>query len=330
MDAVNAVAHQLMIILGIIMFIFGLIGNILNIYVFLSWCRLKKKSRRRSRNARSSNSSLYLLTSSISNLIIIIFPFLTRIIFDGFQYSLNQRNGFILCKLRYYVLHTFDLTSLTCICMATFDRYLISSRQVRLRHMSTVRKRTKQVILFVITLNILHSIPIGFFFDVSNQGRCTILSRKFLYYYLWTFQICFHSLIPILFLTIFGVLTYRQLKKIKRTKRKGVLGSDKRLSRMLLLMSAAIVLSSIPYCIEHVYNVLIRKDPFKQPSYIYLYHVITSILFYTNPVTSFYIFFISTPNFRKQVRKLFFCTSSDCNYDTESFTMITTLHNSHE
>ncbi|CAM4769234.1 unnamed protein product [Rotaria magnacalcarata] len=287
MDAVNVVAHRLMIVLGIIMFIFGLIGNFLNIYVFLSWSRLKKNSRRKSHNARSSNSSLYLLTSSISNLIIIIFPFLTRIIFDGFQYSLNHRNGFILCKLRYYVLHTFDLTSLTCICMATFDRYLISSRQVRLRHMSTHSNR--------------------------------ILFRRFK-----------SSFIPILFLTIFGVLTYRQLKKIKRTKRRGVFSSDKRLSRMLLLMSAAIVLSSIPYCIEHIYNVLIRKDPFNQPSHLYLYHVITSLLFYTNPVTSFYIFFISTPNFRKQVRKLFFCIGSDCNYDTESFTMITTIHNSHE
>ncbi|CAF3442707.1 unnamed protein product, partial [Rotaria sp. Silwood2] len=122
-------------------------------------------------------------------------------------------NDFILCKFRYYILHTFDLTSLTCICMATFDRYLISSRKVRLRHMSTVRKRTKQVILFVIILNSIHSIPIGFYFDVSHKNLCMIESKTFLYYYLWTFQILLHSIIPILFLTIFGTLTYRQLKK---------------------------------------------------------------------------------------------------------------------
>ncbi|CAF2618578.1 unnamed protein product [Rotaria sp. Silwood2] len=207
--------------------------------------------------------------------------------------------------------------------MATFDRYLISSRKVRLRHMSTVRKRTKQVILFVIILNSIHSIPIGFYFDVSHKNLCMIESKTFLYYYLWTFQILLHSIIPILFLTIFGTLTYRQLKKIKRTKRKGILSSDKRLSRMLLLMSVAIVLSSIPYCIEHIYYMMIPNAHSKQTSFTFLYHVITSILFYVNPVTSFYIFFISTPNFRRQVRRLIFWKRPIYHYDNEAFTMIT-------
>ncbi|CAF1314267.1 unnamed protein product [Rotaria sp. Silwood1] len=323
MDKIDIFSHRLMIIIGIIMFIFGLIGNILNIYVFSTWSRLKKRSKRKSNNIRSSNSSLYLLTSSLSNLIIIIYPFLTRIIFDGFQYSIEPQHEFILCKFRYYILHTFDLISLTCICMAIFDRYLISSRKVRLRHMSTVRKRTKQVILFVFILNSIHCIPIGFYFDVSNKNLCRIVSRKFLYYYLWIFQIILHSIIPILFLTIFGTLTYRQLKKIKRTKRKGILSSDKRLSRMLLLMSVAIVLSSIPYCIEHIYYIIIPNARSNQTSFTYLYHVITSILFYVNPVTSFYIFFISTPNFRRQVRKLMFWKRPIYHYDHETFTMIT-------
>ncbi|CAF3117126.1 unnamed protein product, partial [Rotaria sp. Silwood2] len=84
MDKISAFSHQLMIVIGIMMFIFGLIGNILNIYVFSTWSRLKRRSKRKPNNVRSSNSSLYLLTSSISNLIIIIYPFLTRIIFDGF------------------------------------------------------------------------------------------------------------------------------------------------------------------------------------------------------------------------------------------------------
>lgn len=306
------------------MFVFGLIGNTLNIYVFLTWSRLKKHSKAKSHHKRSSNSSLYLLISSISNLIIIIYPFLTRIIFDGFQYPITKHNVLLFCKFRYYILHTFDLISLTCICMATFDRYLISSRKVRLRHMSTARKRTKQVILCIVILNSIHSIPIPFFINVSIENRCTISSTTFLYYYLWTFQIFLHSIIPILFLTIFGTLTYRQLKKIKTSKRRGTLHCDKRLSRMLLLMSFAIVLSSIPYCIEHIYNVMIRKTRFTPSSFVYLYHVITSILFYTNPVTSFYIFFISTPNFRKEIKKICVRQRPNCQFENDSFTMITT------
>jgi hypothetical protein len=186
--------------------------------------------------------------------------------------------------------------------MATFDRYLITSRKVRLRHLSTGKKRTKQIILFVIILFGIHSIPNGVFFDLSNESRCLIISKNYLYYHLWMFQIILHSIIPIIFLTIFGILTFKQLRKLQHTKRNGLLSSDKQLSRMLLLMSIAIVLSSIPYCIEHIYYVMISND--QSSSFIYLFHVITSILFYTNPATSFYIFYISAPNFRKQVKKL--------------------------
>jgi len=188
--------------------------------------------------------------------------------------------------------------------MATFDLYLITSRNVNLRQLTTKRKQTKQIILFLIILFLIHSIPNVFYFDVSNSGRCFIISKVYLYYYLWIFQIFLHSIIPIICLTIFGTLTFIQLKNIKQNKSRNI---DKQISRMLLLMSLAIILSSIPYCIEHVYYVIISNDRLNQTSFIFLYHIITSILFYTNPVTSFYIFYISTPNFRKQVKKIIFC-----------------------
>ena len=73
-----------------------------------------------------------------------------------------------------------------------------------------------------------------------------ILSPIYLYYYLCIIQICFHGLIPIIFLSIFGILTFHQLKKIERRHRHrhhrhGGVSSEKQLSRMLLLMSMAII-----------------------------------------------------------------------------------------
>ncbi|CAF2650286.1 unnamed protein product [Rotaria sp. Silwood2] len=295
-----------MIFVGLLMYIFGSIGNILNICVFTKWCRSKKRSKY-SRCYSKSNSSLYLLGSSISNLIVIIYPLLTRILLDGYEYHIKESNVFLLCKLRYYILHTFDLTSLTCICLATFDRYLISSREVRLRRLITTRKRTKSIILFVLFLFGLHSIPILKYNGVSKTGYCTILSTFYLYYYLYIFQIFLHGVIPIIFLSIFGLLTLKQLRIIsKRKNRYGIMNSDKQLSRMLLLLSLAIILSSIPYCIEQCYYVLFNENDRTQTSYFFLYHVTSSILFYTNPVSSFYIYYISTRNFRIQVHQILF------------------------
>ncbi|CAF4953144.1 unnamed protein product [Rotaria sp. Silwood1] len=295
-----------MIFVGLIMYIFGSIGNILNICVFTKWCRPNKRSKY-SGCCYKSNSSLYLLASSISNLIVIIYPLLTRILLDGYQYHIKESNGFLLCKLRYYILHTFDLISLTCICLATFDRYLISSREVRLRRLIPTTKQTKSIILFVFLLFGLHSIPLIIYNGVSKAGYCIILSTYYLYYYLYAFQIFLHGVIPIIFLSTFGLLTLKQLRIIsKRKNRYGMMNSDKQLSRMLLLLSLAIILSSIPYCIEQCYYVLFKENDRKQTSFLFLYHVTSSILFYTNPVYSFYIYYISTRNFRIQVHQIIF------------------------
>ena len=201
--------------------------------------------------------------------------------------------------------------------MATFDRYLVSSRKVRLRKLSTRRQQTKLIILFMVILIGLHSIPLMIFFDVSPTGKCTILSTNYLYYYLCAIQIFLHGIIPIIFLSIFGLKTFKQLKRIQtrscshhhhyyRKRQRGI-SSDKQLSRMLLLMSLAIILSSIPYCIEQSLNVIFIRDDRLNSSYFFFFHVISHILYYTNPVTSFYIYYISTPNFRIQVKRIIFC-----------------------
>jgi hypothetical protein len=295
MDLIDDISPKLLIIVGIIIFIFGLIGNILNIYVFPLWSYPRRAFNSNNVN-RTSNSPLYLLISSILNLMIIIYPLVTRILFDGFQYRIPQDNVFILRKFQYYTLHTFDIISLTCICMAIFDRYLTSSRNVRLRQMSSTRQQTYLIILFIICLNAFH---------VSNTNECIVDSRIYLYYYLFVFQIFFHGIIPVSFLTIFGILTIKQLKLIGGVNHR--LKIDKQMSRMLLLMSIGIILSSIPYSIEQFYYVIISHNNESQSPLIFLLHIISSILFYTNPGYCFVIFYISTPNFRLQVQKLLVC-----------------------
>ncbi|UJR34268.1 hypothetical protein I4U23_021672 [Adineta vaga] len=304
MEETDTSARQLMIIAGIIMLIFGSIGNLLNIYVFIIWCRPRTTSTDHHHVNQTNNSSLYLLASSISNLIVILYPLLTRIIFDGFNYLVSPNQVIILCQLRFFILHTFDLISLTYFCMATFDRYLITSRNAHLRNLSTTKHRTIQIILIIFLLFSLHNIPVAIFFHVSPTGHCDISSTGYLYYYLYAIQILFHGIIPIIFLSIFGTLTFQHLKKLQIH---GHLNVDKQLSRMLLLMSTAIIISSIPYCIEQIYYVMFSRNNTEPSSLFFLLHVISSILFYTYPVSSYYIYFISTPHFRHEIKRLFRC-----------------------
>jgi hypothetical protein len=300
MNDIDGIAYKLMIIVGMIMYIFGLIGNLLNIYVFTKWSRLRRRTNEQNDNLQTNNSSLYFLTSSWSNLFLILYPLLTCIIFDGFQYPKSKINKYFSCKFHYYILHTLDLISLTCICLSTIDRYLITSRKVHLRQMSPTKKRTKQILLFFICLYILHNIPIIIYYDTSIIGRCIIYSKLYSYYHIWTFQIFLHGLVPVSILCIFGILTHKQLKINSQRNFK----SDKQLFRMVFLLCIVILFSSIPSFIQNIYFVLFINNDQQQTSYTLLFYSISTILFYLHPVLSFSIIYISTSNFRQEIRKL--------------------------
>jgi hypothetical protein len=305
MDSVDLLAHKLMIVVGISMFVLGSIGNLVNICVFTSWSRVHRPGAHSSTTDRSSHCPLYLLVSSWANLILIVYPLLTRIMFDGYDYVLTSSNALLLCKLRYFVLHTCDLISLACICLATLDRYIISSRNVRLRSLNTTRRQSIVLLVLLIVAIGLHNSPVIVHYVVSSNGLCTIVSSAYAYYYLCVFQIVLHSLMPMLFLSVFGTLTFRHLKAIGQQTHGGQRHGDKQLSRMLVLMSIAIVLSSIPYCVEQFFYIIIYHsiDPHRS-SYVFLYHVVTEVLFYMNSVSSFYIYYIATPSFRTRTQNL--------------------------
>lgn len=309
MTQLTTISYQLMLIVGILMCIFGLIGNLLNICVFITWSATRQANNSLNRNHnRTSNSPLYLLTASIANLVVVAYGLTTRILFDSYDYHVAPENVFLLCKLRFYALHTFDILSLTSVCLATFDRYLVSSRKVHLRQMSTTRNGTKLVLLCVIIGIGLHSIPIGFYFEVSASGQCFVNSYSYLQYYRYMFQIFLHGIIPIFVFSLFGFLTFHQLKNSKNRQNVNQnINVDKQLSRMLLLMSITIVLSSIPYTIENIYYLIIRNQDDQLTPFVFFFHIISSLLFYTNPVCSFYVYYISTPNFRIQVQKFLLC-----------------------
>ncbi|CAF3907291.1 unnamed protein product, partial [Adineta steineri] len=96
--SLTLISQQFTIYFGIPVFFFGLIGNCLNILMFLSKNLFP-----------SSPCQLYFLTASISSLIAIIIPLSLRILI-GLQYDLTKTNLF-LCKSRQYLGHVSILTS---------------------------------------------------------------------------------------------------------------------------------------------------------------------------------------------------------------------------
>ncbi|CAF2052815.1 unnamed protein product [Rotaria magnacalcarata] len=327
MTDLEEISRKLMIVAGILMILFGLTGNVLNTLIFTDWSRSRGKANGQRKKSEIGSSPLYLLTSSIASFIVIAYGLCTRILFDGYNYPVTPNNMLFLCKLRYFCLHTFDTISWICLCMGILDRYLITSREVRLRQLSKTRRQTKLIILFVAFFVGLHSIPLAVYYDVSQLGQCIIYSTFYLYYYRYIFQIMLHGIIPIISFSIFGFLTYKQLQILKNRQNimKNV-NADKQLSRMFLLTSFTIVLSAIPYSAESTYYLIFADSSQQQISYVFFFHILSSILFYTNPVCSFYVYYISTPNFRIQALKIILCKKNVNGFMNNQVNTITTAN----
>ena len=75
---------------------------------------------------------------------------------------------------------------------------------------------TKKIIFWFTLLLALHSIPLLVYWEITNKGICFILDPIYSNYFIFSFQIILHGIIPITFLSIFGVLIYTQLKTIQK------------------------------------------------------------------------------------------------------------------
>lgn len=107
--------------LCLVIFIFGMLGSILNLIIF-SGQTFSKQS-----------CSLYFLCISLHNLAIYLIGLTTRIIDDGYKLNLIFNTTTIYCKLRNYLVYTLFSISSWRYVLATFDRFYATNQ-------STIRK----------------------------------------------------------------------------------------------------------------------------------------------------------------------------------------------
>ena len=139
---------------GIPLFVFGVIGNLLNIVIFTSV-----------RSYRTTPCTFYLLASSIAGTMQLLGAIISRIIIMGFGYDLT-RTSLIWCKCRQFIIATYVPLQLTYECWAIVDQFLATSRNARLRQLSNI-KWTRWIAALTALVWHLYSVP----FLIFNQIR---------------------------------------------------------------------------------------------------------------------------------------------------------------
>ncbi|CAF3462115.1 unnamed protein product [Rotaria sp. Silwood1] len=121
---------------SIVIFLFGIIGNILNILVLSQ------------RNLRSNPCASLFLVSSIASLVAIFSGLFTRTI-SGWAIDLTNTITW-LCQSRTFVVFASRTIAYCLIALATIDRWLSSCFDLRRRQMSTVKNAQRGMIIILI------------------------------------------------------------------------------------------------------------------------------------------------------------------------------------
>ena len=243
---------------GIVVFVFGCIGNILNILVL---------SRR---PIRSSSCALLFLASSIANLIAILVGLTSRIL-AGWNLDPTERI-LALCKLRILITFPARTVAFWLIMLAAVDRWLLSNARVRYRELSSVRNAKCGIVLIVLfSFLVFIQAPICYetasinapLHCYSKSPPCRLSVD--LTYGLVT--ICF----PIIIMNIFSLKTLLTIRRLKerispvnlpvnsRSMGREISSnrmwkkSDQRLFVMLLVQIIFFTLMTFPAVIQRIY-----------------------------------------------------------------------------
>ncbi|UJR24674.1 hypothetical protein I4U23_006047 [Adineta vaga] len=281
---------------GLPIFIVGTIGNLLN---FLSLWRTRK------------NPCVFIfLSSSIVNCIVLFYGLFTRILSVGFELDWSTTNV-IWCKTRIAFTQASFLISLTCVCLASLDRFFASCRQEKYRRFSRL-SLAKLSVCLTILFWFGHSIPYLVYAELiesSSTGliSCSLLPNKeYANYRIYVALLFYLGIFPTTILTITGILTYRNTNRLRQGQQRQLI--QKRLTKMMLIQIPCILFSTLPYITFTLYSTF-TTTIIKSIDQKFIESILTNIftlIFYMAFSCQFFVFYISSKTFRKEANSFLF------------------------
>lgn len=271
----NIISQQITVILGIPMIIFGVVGGVLSILVFLSL-----------RMFRENPSGVYLTMMSLVNIGNLLTGLLSRILMSGFGIDWTTKSS-IYCKLRWYGLQFCVLTSFTCVCLTAVDQYFATHVHRGWRKFSNIKYAPRFVTLFVV-IWFFHGFFYFVFFDLSKSPTtgetvCHTVNPIFAKYHTYGYLITLAGLLPLIIMSIFGTLAIHniqnQLHRPMSLFRREV---DKQLTKMIFNHFIHNFVVTLPYTILMIVVSIVGnvQDQFSSVSLNFV-HVLSILIYYS-------------------------------------------------
>ena len=177
-----------------IIFGIGLIGNILNIFVF---AKLKL--------FRGNRCAFYLIVESIVDIALLCIITIPQDIQLSYTTDLGQLS-LIWCKLRDPLRQIGRLLVGSIVCFEALDQFLSTNHRFVLQQISTL-KLARYLILTATILWVLQTIPYIIFTKIVPPAGCIIVNQALIYYYSFVYYIFLNGLTPIFISSLFSFVS---------------------------------------------------------------------------------------------------------------------------
>jgi hypothetical protein len=259
---------------------------------------------------------MYFLAGSIINClflyIVVLWPYL------GTNLGADTGSGNIgLCLFRLLLTYPLYCLVLWFIVLSSLDRFLTSSHNARIRRLSSA-PIARIIIVSIIAFFFLIYVHVAVFFKINPSGSatvCSITSSDYIIFFN-IFFVLTTTLLPILFMSIFGALVIRNVRKMHNrvvpqaddARNERIRSSDRQLLRMLLFQVMITTIISVPYCVIGMYSTfaLTLLKITLSTSGRAIFNFISNLLlkiYYANAVTGFYIYTLTGPKFRTEFKQ---------------------------
>lgn len=277
----------------IIAIVLGTIGTVMNIIIFMR------------RSFRSNPCSVYLTAASLDTLLIIYFALIVHLLDHGYGIKILP-NSSMYCKIQKYMYYISTTVAPYCFVLASIDRYLVTSSNVKFRHMSRMSHALVITTITVFLLLGIYSQALVYFRTINS--KCMAKEQYAVYFAMFSAMFC--SICPPVLVTIFGALTVRNVRRIGRGSIPGTSSlsestmqrKDHCLVSMVLIQVLATILLMYPFGISRLFAAINIGRP-KSAEENFLLNCFR-LLKYVYHMSSFYIFTLSTKGFRNEIVRM--------------------------
>ncbi|UJR07456.1 hypothetical protein I4U23_011745 [Adineta vaga] len=270
----------------------GLIGNTINILVFH---RLKL--------FHGNRSAFFLITESISNILYEFVSMSLTILTSIYGDDATGRSD-PWCKIKFMLAQVFLLITYFMICCASADQFFSTHSYFHRRQFCTM-KSARCSAFIIITIWLIHSVGFALFFSATPFVGCVISNPNAVRYASFFFYPVLAGFLPMTIAATFSLFAFRNVRRIVRRQVPIVRRRlDRQMTAMVFLRVIFFICLIFPYSFYRIYAInypVSRTQPLPYAIAQLLQTFFLSLV-RMNSGINFYIFFLTSPRFRRQVK----------------------------